>query len=123
MAMTDLLCPGCGCSLVRLGIPRDGAAKLIQEGRELYFCCAGCIEVFREDPERFMREAEDLIVCPTCLSEKPRAMSVPAVIDGNEFRFCRCPTCVDLFRKTPEVFVRRLTGIDAEVLPKGPHCC
>ena len=121
--MEELLCPGCGCSLVRLGIARDRATKLVYGGHELHFCCGGCVDVFRDDPERFMREAEDLVICPTCLTEKPRVMTVAATIDGREFRFCRCPSCVDLFRKTPEVFMQRLTGANAETLPTGPHCC
>lgn len=121
--MTDLLCPGCGCSLVRLGITRDRATTHTHDGRVLHFCCAACVEVFRSDPDRFMREAEELVVCPTCLTEKPKTMTVTATIQGIEFRFCRCPTCVNLFRKSPEVFVQRLTGMSVEALPTGPHCC
>lgn len=121
--MTDMLCPGCGCSLVRLGIPRERATKHTYDGQELRFCCDGCVDVFRGDPARFLREVEELVICPTCLSEKPKMMTVTAVVDGKEFRFCRCPTCIDLFRERPDVFVQRLTGTSARALPTGPHCC
>ena len=36
-----------------------------------YFCCQGCVDVFITDPRKYLVETNDMIVCPTCLAEKP----------------------------------------------------
>ena len=68
--METLICPTCGCSLVRLGISKDQATPYSHEGKEYFFCCQGCVDVFAADPEKRLEETKDLIVCPTCLAEK-----------------------------------------------------
>ena len=77
--------------------------------------------MFRSDPDRYVNETADLAVCPTCLAEKPISMTVAAIVEGQEVRFCRCPGCRDLFQKTPQVFIERLSGRGS--FPVGPHCC
>lgn len=29
------------------------------EGRRVYFCCAGCVEPFKKDPEKFVKKLKD----------------------------------------------------------------
>ena len=65
------ICPTCGCSLVRLGIGEDRWTTTIYEGKKYFFCCQGCTDLFDEDPPRYLKETKDLVVCPTCLAEKP----------------------------------------------------
>jgi len=48
------------------------------------------------------------LVCPACLAEKPKAMTVSISHEGNEVRFCRCPCCVDEFRKRPGELLAQL---------------
>ncbi len=74
--METLICPTCGCSLVRLGISKEKATKLSHDGKEYLFCCQGCADVFAADPEIRLAETKDLIVCPTCLAEKPPQWAV-----------------------------------------------
>jgi YHS domain-containing protein len=102
------LCPTCGCSLVRLGLPRERAAKYEYRGEELLFCCDGCVESFKESPDAYLEQIKDWIVCPTCLGEKPKAMTVSITHDGTEVYFCRCPYCVEEFRKRPQELLPRL---------------
>jgi YHS domain-containing protein len=102
------ICPTCGCSLVRLGISREGAAALDHEGQELLFCCAGCADSFREKPSEYLAEIRDWVVCPTCLAEKPKHLTVALSHEGREVRFCRCPHCVEEFRKRPDELLARL---------------
>lgn len=104
------LCPTCGCSLVRLGIRRADATREIHEGHEFLFCCQGCAELFREEPQRYVSEVSDWIVCPACLAEKPKALTVTVTHDGQAVHFCRCPCCVDAFKEDPEKVLRRLTA-------------
>ncbi len=30
------------------------------EGKRIYFCCEGCIETFKENPEKYMEKLEDV---------------------------------------------------------------
>lgn len=118
------ICPACGCSLVRLGIGADRWAKSHYEGKEYFFCCQGCTDLFNQDPPRYLQETKDLVVCPTCLAEKPVQWTVRMEISGWEVFFCRCPYCPDVFRKDPDHYVKRLQG---EIPYKGVFgeagCC
>ncbi|UJA19812.1 YHS domain-containing protein [Thermoleophilia bacterium SCSIO 60948] len=104
------ICPTCGCSLVRLGIKREEADRLEYRGEELLFCCAGCVEAFREKPDEYLAEVRDWIVCPTCLAEKPKHLTVSITHGDMEVHFCRCPCCTEEFRKRPDDLLARLAG-------------
>lgn len=106
--MDSPICPYCGCSLARLGISRDAAIALTHQAQELLFCCRGCLDGFKEDPERYLGEIRDWIVCPTCLAEKPRELAVSIEHNGETVYFCRCPGCAERFRQGPEPLVARL---------------
>ena len=103
------ICPACGCSLVRLGIARADAPAYEYRGEALLFCCSGCIEVFKGDPERYLEEIRDWVVCPTCLAEKPKQLTVSIEHEG-EVHCCRCPGCVTEFRRRPEELLGRLAA-------------
>ncbi len=111
--METLICPTCGCSLVRLGISKEKATKHGYGGEEYLFCCKGCADVFAADPEICLEETKDLIVCPTCLAEKPPESAVTLEHAGQEIHFCRCPHCLDVFRKSPDYYLKRLQGREA----------
>ena len=81
--MKSLLCPTCGCSLVRLGVSRENAARAEHDGAEYLFCCEGCRELFGSDPERYLAEIRDVVVCPSCLAEKPIAVTVAIEHNGT----------------------------------------
>ncbi|MGH8612664.1 MAG: YHS domain-containing protein [Gammaproteobacteria bacterium] len=108
--MRTLICPTCGCSLVRLGINESKAVGYQYDGSDYYFCCQGCVECFITDPERYLRHSQDLVVCPTCLAEKPVQATVGTEVAGQEIRFCACPCCVSEFMKDPNYFIQRLEG-------------
>ena len=111
--METLICPTCGCSLVRLGISEEKATKHSHDGKEYLFCCKGCADVFAGDPETRLQETKDLIVCPTCLAEKPPRSAVTMEHAGQEIHFCRCPHCLEVFRKAPDYYLKRLQGAEA----------
>jgi hypothetical protein len=65
--MRSVICPNCGCSLVRLGVSREAATHHEHEGRELHFCCEGCLSGFLADPDHHLDRIRDIVVCPACL--------------------------------------------------------
>ena len=104
--MKTPICPTCGCSLVRLGISKDQAVA----SQGYSFCCQGCAELFRSSPQKYVREMEDTIVCPTCLAEKPREFTDCFEIAGRKVWFCHCPCCPEAYRKDPDYYLKRLRG-------------
>jgi YHS domain-containing protein len=108
--MRTLICPTCGCSLVRLGISKAKAVGYQYDGAEYYFCCEGCVERFVADSENYLRQTRDLVVCPTCLAEKPVQATVAIDFAGQSIKFCACPCCVSEFMKNPDYYIQRLEG-------------
>ena len=104
------ICPTCSCSLIRLGISSDRWTKLIYEDKEYFFCCQGCVDLFNQEPSRYLKETENLVVCPTCLAEKPLQQTIRMEITGWEVFFCRCPHCPEMFQKKPDYYLKRLQG-------------
>ena len=110
--MKSLICPTCGCSLVRLGVTREAAARGEYGGAEYLFCCEGCREMFASDPERYLAQVRDVVVCPTCLAEKPLAVTVAVEHAGMTVHLCGCPGCTNAFRAAPERMLARLAALD-----------
>ena len=122
--MNVLICRTCGCSLVRLGVSKEQAVPYNYDGKEYYFCCQGCVDLFITDSQKYMQETDDLIVCPSCLAEKPRQYAAKLVHEGREVYFCRCPYCTDLFPESPDFYIDRLEGkIPFEGVLGFEGCC
>ncbi len=122
--MKTLICPTCGCSLVRLGISKENAVAHSHNGEEFYFCCRGCVDLFVANPKERLEETRGMIVCPACLAEKPMQQAVKLEIAGQEVYFCRCPHCVDVFQRNPDFYIERLEGsIPNEGVLDHEGCC
>jgi len=106
--MNSLICPTCGCSLVRLGITPNPSLSVRHEDIEYFFCCSGCRDLFIHDPKRCLQETASLEVCPVCLAEKPASHAVRVEHAGRVFHFCRCPQCLEEFHRRPAYYVDRL---------------
>ena len=59
--MKTIICPTCGCSLVRLGISRENSVAYYHDGEEYHFCCQGFVDVFITNQSRYLRETNDLV--------------------------------------------------------------
>ena len=94
--MKTLVCPYCGCSLVRLGISEEKAATYSHDGTEYHFCCQGCVDLFVIDPDQHLQRTKDLVVCPTCLAEKPPESAFTFEYAGQEVHYCGCRKCANL---------------------------
>ncbi len=105
-----MICSTCGCSLVRLGIRKDQAIRQEYGSATYFFCCQGCLSLFKQAPEMHLNETSDIKVCPTCLAEKPISFTVRVHFEGTELHFCRCPYCLDTFNDNPQYYLDRLAG-------------
>jgi len=108
------ICPPCGCSLVRLGIKKGNSTSYTHNNTEYQFCCEGCLDLFKTNPEKYLQEINDLVVCPVCLREKSIELTTKIEHEGIDYHFCRCPHCEDQFKKKPDHYIKRLAGEDAE---------
>ncbi len=109
---------------MRLGVSKEKAVSYSYSGEELLFCCKGCIELFTAEPKKYLKEMKDLIVCPTCLAEKPLRQAMTVKIAGEKVYFCRCPHCVEVFQKDPDFYAERLQGtIPNEGVLDHEGCC
>ncbi|WP_431064758.1 YHS domain-containing protein [Methylotuvimicrobium sp.] len=106
--MKTPICAACGCSLIRLGITQEKANSFHYNEKQYWFCCEGCLELFKTNPEQFLKETSDLTVCPVCLAEKPINNTIKHRFNGTIFNFCRCPHCLDVFKEDQDYFIRRL---------------
>lgn len=108
--MKTIICSTCGCSLIRLGISQEQAIRKTHQSRTYVFCCQGCLQLFNQNPEKYLEETLDIKVCPTCLAEKPVARTLATQFEGEVLHFCRCPYCLDTFNKNPQYYLDRLAG-------------
>lgn len=120
-------CPVSGSALGSMGDP----VIKTYEGREVRFCCGGCIESFEADKAKYWKqidakiEKEQAKYFPfeTCmimgddLEEDGEFIGERFVHENRLIELC-CRRCVARFRESPE---RYLAKIDAEVIKKqGP---
>lgn len=107
--MKSVLCPACGCSLVRLGISREQATHAAYAGTLHSFCCDGCADIFRADPDRYLAQIADVVVCPGCLAEKPVARTVTVEVAGQTIYLYGCPHCQTALERDPDRLLAPLT--------------
>ncbi len=115
----------CPVSGQRLGSMGEPVAR-IYDGREVRFCCEGCIERFERNQRDFMKKMDEQIVrqqmafypLTSCvvsgepLSENGEDFAINFVFGNRLFRLC-CKDCVKAVRKHPVEMMRRL---DAAVM-------
>lgn len=123
--MPTLICPTCGCSLVRLGVSKNKVVTRNFKNNEYSFCCDGCAVLFEADPETILNETKDLVVCPSCLAEKPIDQTVALNYKDEEIYFCKCPYCMTVFEEDADYYMKRLAGETefAGVFSDGHGCC
>jgi len=93
--MKTLICPTCGCSLVRLGIKKGKSVIHRHNGEQYHFCCQGCVDVFITDPQKHLQETNDLIVCPKCFES---VTLIQPQYKGGAFKGparAQCLSCMD----------------------------
>jgi len=120
-------CPISGRKLGSMGEP----VVKRYEGREVRFCCAGCIERFEADPaaawkkvdEAMARDQRPFYPLETCvvsdepLKEDGRDVATEVVFNNRLVRLC-CRSCAREFRADPRSFVKKLDKAAADAQRK-----
>ena len=92
--------------------------------KNIIFVAKGVLMCSLIDPQKYIKETSDMIVCPACLAEKIPQSAVKLNIDGQDVHFCHCPHCADLFKKNPDFYIKRLEGtIPNEGVLDHEGCC
>lgn len=115
------VCPVSGEALGSMGAPVVHEHK----GREVRFCCKGCLPKFTKEPEKYLKKVDELIVkqqaphypTTTCIvSGEPLSEDgskpVDVVYQNRLLRFC-CKTCKRDFAKDSKKYLAKL---DAAVI-------
>lgn len=59
------------CPVMGGEVSKDTPYKTEYKGKTIGFCCSGCIEKFKADPEKYMAKIQKkcIIKCPSCGAE------------------------------------------------------
>ena len=88
------------------------------QGKRVYFCCEGCREPFKKDPEKYIKVLEEkgehieqvseMIPQKTCpVMGAPINKEVYSDHDGRRVYFC-CAGCIETFRVNPAKYLEKL---------------
>lgn len=109
------ICPISGEQLGEMGAP----VVRMYDGREVRFCCTGCIDKFKADLQGSLKKMDQMIIAAqkphypldVCLvsGEKLGEMGPPVdrVYDNQLVRFC-CNSCIDKFEKNTDQYMKKL---------------
>ena len=89
-----------------MGNPINKELFVEYKGKKVYFCCAGCIDKFKEDPEKYITFLKQRVTCP--VSGEEIAVGDAAGIhehDGKTYYFC-CLNCKEAFLKDPAKYIK-----------------
>ncbi|MBU1935768.1 hypothetical protein KKG05_00085 [bacterium] len=100
------------------------AVKYDYNGREIQFCCNGCVSTFEKDPATYVAKLDAAIIAQqkenypleTCVvtGEKLGSMGEPVdyIYNNQLVRFC-CGGCIKTFEKNPDEYLKKLNESSA----------
>jgi YHS domain-containing protein len=119
-------CPVTGQKLGKMGEPFIYNYK----GREVRFCCQGCVKSFEKDSAKFLKQMDEAIVkaqkqsypLTTCVVSGDKLggeMGAPVdyVYKNQLVRFC-CSGCVKKFQKDPAKYLKQISDAKAKAEAK-----
>jgi len=93
-----ITCPVSGEKVLK----SEAAGPYKYNDNEYYFCCNGCLEKFKNDPEAYLNKTEDLICGMTIDKRTAKKVSY----EGKDFHFCS-DNCKAEFEKDPKAHVMK----------------
>ena len=111
----------------------DKKYSAVHKGKKVYFCCADCVNEFKKNPDKYVKQIEDegitleKVVKPqtTCpIMGKSINKKYSAEHKGKRVNFC-CAGCESKFKKNPEKYMKQLEkqGITLEKVVKPQKTC
>ncbi|MDZ7341614.1 MAG: YHS domain-containing protein [candidate division KSB1 bacterium] len=93
-----IICPVSGEEVLK----SEAAGPYKYKGTEYYFCCNGCLEKFKKDPESYLNKAKDLV----CGMDVDKRTAIKVSYEGKEFYFCSAG-CKAAFEKDPKTYAAK----------------
>ena len=103
------------------------------KGREIKFCCKGCVGVFEKDPAKYIKMIDEAIIkqqtptyplttCPVTGDKLGGKMGKPVdyVYNNRLVRFC-CPGCIAKFEKNPQKYLSMIDEAAKKQQSAGEH--
>ncbi|MBU2438336.1 MAG: YHS domain-containing protein [Acidobacteria bacterium] len=82
----------------------EKAPSLEYNGKTYFFCCAGCLDKFKAEPEKYLAQSGKNTICPVMGNEIKDFEKAPSVeYKGKTYYFC-CADCKEKFTKDPEKY-------------------
>ena len=107
-----ITCPVSG----ETALKSEAAGPYTYNGTDYYFCCNGCVEKFKKDPETYLNKTTD-IICGMSV-DKRKAQKVS--FEGKDYYFCS-DNCAETFKKDPKANVMKAMQA-AEKHDHGENC-
>ncbi len=105
--------PVCGMKIKKA----EAKASIEHNGKTYYFCMEGCKEKFKANPEKYIKEAEEMVTCPVSGEEiKKSEASGSHEYNGKTYYFC-CPNCEEKFVKDPAKYAKQ--NAETEAMKQG----
>ena len=93
-----ITCPVSGEKVLR----SEAAGPYKYNDTEYYFCCNGCVEKFKKDPEAYLNKTTDLI----CGVSVDKRTAIKAKFEGKDYYFCN-EGCKTAFEKNPKTHIMK----------------
>ena len=85
---------------------KDAKHTYEYNGKTYYFCMAGCKEKFMENPEEYLKDANEQVTCPVSGETIAKSDAFGSMeYKGKTYYFC-CAGCQDKFKADPEKYIK-----------------
>jgi len=94
-----ITCPVSGEKVIK----SNAAGPYQYNGNEYYFCCNGCMEKFKQDPETYLNKTKDI----SCGMTVDKRTAQKVSYEGKDFYFCS-EKCKEAFENDPKAHVMKV---------------
>ncbi|MBN2013111.1 YHS domain-containing protein [candidate division KSB1 bacterium] len=98
-----ITCPVSGETIAK----SEAKGPVSYSGTDYYFCCNSCMKKFKENPEKFVKDANELktICCGGMTFDKEKALK--STFEGQDYYFCS-DKCKEKFDKDPKAYLEKV---------------
>lgn len=107
-----ITCPVTGEEVLK----SEAVGPYAYQGVNYYFCCNGCLEKFKKDPETYLNKTKDII----CGMDVDKRTAIKVSYEGKDFYFCSAG-CKAAFEKDPKSYAMKALKT-SKVHEHGENC-